>query len=191
MPWPPWRLNRGAVVTRGAFFEPLALHGSIFFVFWSPRNLIEKSAFFAFFQNRQKRRINRSRAPPGSILDYFPWLLGAILASIFHCFFEWPKVKKNVCFSILFNGFRPSKTIDFPIVFSLIFHVFSKPLPGTVFRGSQHRTFLKSWILVPFPIFMVFKKAPFGHHVQTKSSQNRTRPKAWDVFFATLLFKKP
>ena len=49
---PPGDRYRPLVVRRGAFFEPLALHGSIFLVFWSPRNLIEKSSFFAFSKNR-------------------------------------------------------------------------------------------------------------------------------------------
>ena len=77
----------------------------------------------------------------------------------------------------IFNGFRPSKTIDFPIVFSSIFNVFSKPLPGTVFRGSQHRTFQKSCFLVPFSIFMVFKRAPFGQPFRPSRRQKPSPPK--------------
>ena len=70
-----------------------------------------------------------------------------------------------MCVSLLFNGFGPSKTIDCPIVFSSFFHVFSKPLPGTVFRGSWSRTFIKSLILIPFSISGDFPKdgTTFSH----------------------------
>ena len=66
---------------------------------------------------------------------------------------------------MFFNTFQWFWTIQnhwFSDSFFIDFHVFSKPLLGTVFRGSQRRTFLKSWILVPFLIFMIFKKGTFG-----------------------------
>ena len=74
-------------------------------------------------------------------------------------------------FFLTFNGFGLSKTIDVPIVFWSIFHVyvFSKPLPRTVSRGSQCRTFIKSWFWVQFPIFIIFKKAPLNNLWSKKS----------------------
>ena len=130
--------------------------------FWIPKHDFWRPLwhrFFIVFLNELKSR-------KVFVFQYFLMVLDhkkpLLFRSFFHCFFEWPKIKKSNCFSILFNGFGSSKTIDFPIVFSSIFHVFSKPLLGTVFRGSQRQTFLKSWILVPFPIFMIFTKASFG-----------------------------
>ena len=55
-----------------------------------------------------------------------------------------------------------SKKPHFPIITSLFVYVFSKPLPGTVFRGSKCRSFIKSLIWVPFSIFEVFQKRTFG-----------------------------
>ena len=146
----------------GALLRPLALQGSICSIFWSIGKASKNDDFLASQQNVKNQTIRRTWDAHVAILDTKTWLLRSTLVSFCYCFFEWPKIKKSVCFSILFNGFGPSKTIDFPIVFSSIFHFFSKPLPGTIFRRSQRRTFLKKLFLVPFPIFMVFQKAPFG-----------------------------
>ena len=64
----------------------------------------------------------------------------------------------------------------FRLFFPLIFQFYSKPLLGTVFRGSQRRPIMKSWICVSLPIFMVFKKAPFGRPLRPKRVQSRTEP---------------
>ena len=66
--------------------------------------------------------------------------------------------------------------VPFGILFSSIFNVVSKPLPGTVFRGSQRRPIMKSWFLVPFSIFMVFKKAPFGRPFRPSRRQKPSPP---------------
>ena len=84
-----------------------------------------------------------------------------------HRFFDFFKNLQKHVWSLqfhTFNGFRPSKTSHFPIKISLIFYVFSKPLPGTVFRGSRRRSCLHRAVLVPFSIFGISKKAPFGRH---------------------------
>ena len=46
--------------------------------------------------------------------------------------------------------FFASENIYFPIKNSFIFHVFSKPLPGTVLRGSPCRSLLNNLGRVPF-----------------------------------------
>ena len=71
-----------------------------------------------------------------------------------------------------FTSFWPSKTFHFSIEISLFFHVFSKPLPGSLFRGSRCRSLLKSWILVPFSILGISKKAPFGRHFRAILDKN-------------------
>ena len=74
------------------------------------------------------------------------------------------KIKENMCFSILFNGFGPSKTIK------------KRWLPRIVFRGSQCQTFIKVSFWVPFSIFRIFKKAPFGHHFRVAGRQKPMTP---------------
>ena len=113
------------------------------------------------------------------------------LESFFHRFGEYAKIRKSFCFSILFIGLGPSKTIDFPIISSLIFYVFSKPPLGTVFRASQCRSLLKSWILVPCSIFGIFKKTPFGRPFPCQSRLFVTGVARRSVLVATLLFTKP
>ena len=41
-------------------------------------------------------------------------------------------------------------------LFFIVFHVFSKPLPGVIYTGSQCRSLLEGWISVPFSIFLIF-----------------------------------
>ena len=67
-----------------------------------------------------------------------------------------------------FTSFWLSKTSHFPTKISLFFHVLSKPLPRTVFRGSRCRSLLKTWILVSFSIFGISRKVIFGHHFRQK-----------------------
>ena len=60
--------------------------------------------------------------------------------------------------------------------FLFCFHICSKPLPGTVFRGSQCRTVRNSWFWVPFMIFWVFKKTPFEDHFGPQKLQKSNTP---------------
>ena len=60
--------------------------------------------------------------------------------------------------------------------FSLFFHVCSKAPPGAVCRGSHCQTFISKCFLVPFLIFMVFKKAPFGQHFRQRRRNKRSAP---------------
>ena len=53
------------------------------------------------------------------------------------------------------------RKLNNPIKISLIFRVFSKPLPGTVFRGSRCRSLLKNWIWIPVLDFQDFQKDTF------------------------------
>ena len=133
-----------------------------FFEFLVHRQGVQKWWFFGIAAKRQKSDDKSNLGRPCRHCGPQNMTFEVPFGIVFSLFFRWPKIKKSVCFLILFNGFGPSKTIYFPIVFSLNFHVFSKPFLGTVFRGSQRRTFLKSWVWVPFPIFMIFKKASFG-----------------------------
>ena len=141
-------------------------------------------------KNVKNQTIRRTWDAHVAILDPKTWFLRSPLVSFFHSFFEWPKIKKSVCFSIFFNGFGSSQTIDFPIIFSEIFHVFSKPLLGIVLRGSQRRTFLKSWILVPFSILMVFKKAPFGTPFSLKKQFSISPPSSRTSFCSRPCFSR-
>lgn len=56
------------------------------------------------------------------------------------------------------------------------FMFFSKPLPRTVIRMSQRRTFLNNCFGEPFSIFMLFKRAPFGRHFRAAGHQKTTTP---------------
>ena len=86
--------------------------------------------------------------------------------------------KQEKClFSILFNSFGPSKTIDFLIVFSLIFMFFQNRYPGLFLEGPSAELLETKCFLVPFPIFMVFKKAPLGHHFRAAGRQQPSPPK--------------
>ena len=76
-------------------------------------------------------------------------------------------------------------------LFFIVVHVFSKPLLGTVFRGSQRRTFRKHLILVPFLIFMIFKKASLDHLFRLKKYLSFPRRRTGSVLVTTLLFTKP
>ena len=64
----------------------------------------------------------------------------SLVASFFGLFTKW---QKRVWCSQAnrFNGFWPLKTSHLLIKTSMCFHVFSKPLPGTGFGGSQCRQF--------------------------------------------------
>ena len=89
-----------------------------------------------FFRHRPKCIKMKNKSTLGAPGLHFGPLfitLGNHFGIDFHCFFEWPKVKKSVCFSILFNGFGPSKTIDFPIAFPSIFHLCFKTFPWDCF----------------------------------------------------------
>ena len=91
------------------------------------------------------------------------------------------KTKKCFCFQYFSMVLGHQKQlISHP--FSLTFHVFSKPLAGAVFRGSQCRTFINSWFLVTFSIFMGFKKAPFGRPLRPSRLQKQATPNDWDPF---------
>ena len=74
------------------------------------------------------------------------------------------------------NGFSPSKTSHFPTRISSIFHVFQKSLPGTVFRGSQCRSFLHWSVFVAFSIFGISRKGPLGRHLRPKGRQKPMTP---------------
>ena len=83
-----------------------------------------------------------------------------------------------------FTTFWQSKTAHFPIKFSLFFHVFSKPLPRTVFRGSRCRSLLKNWISGVFGHFAKCPKAPFGRHFREKCHRQLwVNPAGTDVFW--------
>ena len=106
-------------------------------------------------------------------------------------------ISRKEFFSILFNGFGPSKTIDFPKKNHRCFMFFKIAPPGTVFRGSLCRTVIKMWLLVPFSIFMVFKKAPFGPPFRPSGRKKRSptsdprRPSRDPVFHETIVILVP
>jgi hypothetical protein len=90
----------------------------------------------------------------------------SLLALFFHCFLEWPKNKKTICFSILYNGLGPSKTIDFPIDFHRFFMFFQNRSPGLFLEGPSADRLWKvgfwcrfrfSWFSKRHPLDTIFK----------------------------------
>ena len=79
---------------------------------------------------------------------------------LFHLFFGITKnQEKCLFFNTCFMVWDHQKNIDFPIAFSLFLNVFSKPLPGTICRGSQGRFFINKEMFVGA---MVFKRRPLA-----------------------------
>ena len=70
-------------------------------------------------------------------------------ASFFR-FFQNVENAPDITFSNSLAALRPSKTIDFWIDFSLNLHVFSDPLPKSIFRWSKRQPILKSAVLGRF-----------------------------------------
>ena len=101
------------------------------------------------------------------------------------------KSRKVFVFQYFSTIWDQRKTIGFPIAFLLFFHVFSKPLPGTVFRGSQCRTFIKSLFWVSFSIWGIFKKNNYGAIFGNKGSESQVPLPRVSVLEPTLLFTKP
>ena len=74
------------------------------------------------------------------------------------------KTCKNIDFNVktyTLGMFFASKNNYCPIKVSMHFHVFSKPPPGTVFRGSWCRSLSTNWICAIFN-FRDSKKGAFG-----------------------------
>ena len=139
------------------FWHPFGDFGVNFAICLDLREGIQKLWFFGIAPKHHKSEDKSKLGGPCRHFVQKTWIARFPLASLFHCFCEWPNIKKSDCFSILFNGFGPSKTIDSPIDFSSNFHVCSKPLPGTVFRGYKCWTLIKSWIVLNF-----YKKLDLG-----------------------------
>ena len=82
------------------------------------------------------------------------------------------KSGKCVCFSILFNCFRPSETLIFQLIFHRIFMFFQNRSRGTVFRGSQCQALLKSLILCHYRFSGFPKSHPLDNLFDQKCIQN-------------------
>ena len=125
--------------------------------------------------------------------------------SRWHCFFIILGNEQKSWKLLVFQYFSMVLDHQKPLIFRLIshcffhwvFHVFSKPPPGAVFRRSQCRFFIKNWFVVPFSIFIVFKKAPFGQpfrqsrRPKTPPASHRTAPCHDPVFHKTILINVP
>ena len=159
MPWPPLATGRCPGSARGLFLEPLALHGSIFVVFWSSRNLIEKSCFFDFHKNRKKWTISGHLAARGSIFCEFSWLLGSILASIFRLFLELRKAWNRWQFHTL-RGFGIPKPVIFRFFFYPFFDLRSGTFLGWHFWRQKHRSTLKMAIFGAPSDFKGYQNGP-------------------------------
>ena len=62
---------------------------------------------------------------------------GPLWHRFFIVFVEWPKIKKSVCFSILFDGFGPSKPLIFRSFFHRFFMFFQNRSPGLFLDGPS------------------------------------------------------
>ena len=118
-------------------FLPLALQGSIFSIFWSIGEASNNDDFLASQQNVKNQMIDRTWEARVTILDPKTWFVRSPLVYFVYRFFEWPKIKNSDCFSILFNGVGPSKTIDDPIVFPLFFMFFQNRSPRQFLEGPS------------------------------------------------------
>ena len=127
---------------------------------------------------------------------------------VFQFLFQLTSNQEHCLF--VFQWFWTTKKHWFSDHFFIDCSCFSKPLPGTISRGSQCRTFLKKLFLMPFSIFMVFKKAPFGHLFRAAGHQKPTTPNSelrpwcrpcfsrnhsnyrlvWTCFFLTSFFRR-
>jgi hypothetical protein len=96
--------------------------------FWSHGRGIKKTCFFTFGQNTTNPRINRPLVGFGSNFAQFWWILGAILASIFHHFCELLKTMKSLTFPH-FQWILAYQKPSFSMSFFIDFSCFSKTPP--------------------------------------------------------------
>ena len=88
----------------------------------------------------------------------------------------------------MFNGFGPSKTIEFPIVFSLIFMFFQNRSREPFLEGPGAELLWKVWFWCNFR-FSGFSKRQ--HHFRPKGFQRRGASSWGERPCTTLLFTKP
>ena len=69
-----------------------------------------------------------------------------------------------------FQWFLTIQKLSFCMSFSWIVHVFSEPLPESIFRGSWCRSCLQGSILEPFSIFGGSQNRPLKRHFHEKCS---------------------
>ena len=140
-----------------------------------------------FFGNQ---RINRTWEAHVAILEPKSWFVRSHLASFFIVFVNDWKSRRCLFFNT-FQWFGTFKKHYFSDMFSLIFHVFSKPLPGTIFRGSQCRAFIKSCFGCRFLFSWLSKRHPLDHLFAQAVEQKEVPLMTQAVLLATLLFTKP
>ena len=87
-----------------------------FSIFFGPSGGNLKMMIFGIAPKRQKSKDKSNLVNQCHLFVSKTWLSRSPLASFFHRFCEWPKIRKSVCFSILSDGFRLWETIDFQIV---------------------------------------------------------------------------
>ena len=98
---------------------------------------------------------------------------------------------------LLSNGFGPSKIIDFTNDLALFFHVFSKPIPRIVFRGSQCQTFIKVGLGCHFGSLWFSKRHPLGYPFAQVDEQKKNlpngpgRPSTDHIFHETIVITVP
>ena len=95
-------------------------------------------------------------------------ILGAFSASFFR-FFQNVENAPDITFSNSLAALRLSKTIDFWIDFSLNLHVFSDPLPKSIFRWSKCQPIRKSAVLDRFSVFLGSQKRYSEHNFRAKT----------------------
>ena len=141
----------------------------------------KKDVFGASPQNVENQRISQTWGGHVAILDQNTWRLSSVWHQFFMICVNVLKSRKVFDFQ-LFSMVLDHKKSSFSDRVFIVFRVFSKPLTGTVFRESECRTFIKNCFGVPFPIFRIFKKAPFGppfrpsRRQKTSPASHRTDP---------------
>ena len=127
-------------------------------------------------QNVTNQKISRTWEAQVAILDSETWLSRSLLVSLFHYFCEWPKINKSVCFSILFNAFRPSNTIDFPIVFILFFIFVQNRSRSKCLEGSSAELLWKVGFGCQFRFLWFSKRHPLDDLFASKDEKKRSPP---------------
>ena len=94
----PWGPDPQKVVPRYGWEPPKTLLGLIFTIFWAISKASKIHDIFASLQKPPKTRNWSPRSAPGRFWEPFSWILGAILASIFHDF-------SSIDFASIFHDF--------------------------------------------------------------------------------------
>ena len=170
----------------GCSFLPLAPQGSIFSICWSIGKASKNDDFLASHQNVKNQMISRNWEAHVATLDPKTWLLRYPLASFFHRFCEWPKIKKIFVFQYFSMVLDHQK----PLIFRSFFH-FQSSSPGPFLEGPSADRLWKVSFRCRFRFSWFSKRHPLDDLFAQAGANNLVPRTAGSVLFATLLFTKP